>query len=138
MVKDRSVEMVRQRSEYAFGGPISFPSGGMGVSKKEVRACFRVWDIVAIQCGKWTKEEVLLLLKNKWNAICPKGDGPTVLHCPIERRDELFQIIEEEPGRRIFDEDREGRPYLVIGNKEKHHVLHMDHDGSCDLLMHYE
>lgn len=139
-IKDRSDEMIKQRMEKSpFGGSLSFPSGNpSGEFRAEVRAMFRVWDILYVKIGMWTKEEVLLLLKSKRNAICPRGDGPTVLHCPIGRRDELFQIMEEEPGRRIFNEDREGRPYLIIGDKEKHHIIHMDYDGSCDLLMHYK
>lgn len=138
MVKDRSAEMIRQRSEYAFGGPLSFPSGTMGVSKNEVTMCFRVWDIVAIQCGKWTKEEVLFLLKNKRNAICPKGDSSTVLDCPSERRDELVQILKEEFGTLIFFEGENGR-YIAV--RDKNHSLHfllVKDDGECDFFMHFE
>ena len=138
MVRDRSEEMLQQRARGAFRGSLSFPSGNTGVSRNEVRMCFRVWDIVAIQCGKWTKEEVLLLLKNKRNAICPKGDSFTALHCPSERRDELIQILKEEFGKLIFFEGERGRYIAVRDKNHRLHFLLVRDDGECDFFMHYE
>ncbi len=136
--KDMSAEMLRQRSKGPFGDrPLPCSKSGMfGPTKEEWRGLYRTMDLIAVMIGKWTKEEVLFLLKNKKNAICPKGDALTVLYCPSERRDELIQILHEEFGMLLFGGDDERRFIAVRGNGGIH-ILRVHDDGNCDFLMHY-
>ncbi|OGD24229.1 hypothetical protein A2Z10_02955 [Candidatus Azambacteria bacterium RBG_16_47_10] len=137
MAKDRSAEMLEKRSKRHFGGaPLPYSrSGGSLPTKGEWKGLFRTWDLLAIMCGEWTKQEALLLLKNKRNAITPNGDSWTRLHCPYERRDEILQILTEEFEKLMFVEGEDGRVYIAADNKK--HILVVGEE-ECYLLMHFK
>lgn len=135
-VKDRSDEMLKQRARGLFSDRPLPCSNTFGPSEGDWQGFFRVMDLSSIIFGKWTKKEVLFLLKNKKNAISPKGDKPTVLYCPSERRDELIEILQEEFGTLVFGEI-DGWRFIAVRDNEEIHVLHVHDDGNCDFLMHY-
>lgn len=134
MIKDRSAEMLRIRSRGPFGGRALPCSNAFGPTEEDWRGFFGITDLTAVIFGKWTKKEVLFLLKNKKNAICPKGDSITALYCPSERRDEIIRILQEEFGKLTYGEREGGQPYIAVDNEK--HVLFVDDDGGCHLIMH--
>ena len=136
-VIDRSEEMIEKRVR-PFGGRSIPHSNTFGITKESYKGFVTGMQIFYIVFGEWTKNDILFLLENKTNPICPKGDGQTAVFCPHEREGELVEILKIKYKKLTFGETKSGNPYIAVD--EMRHILFTEpnKEDGWHFLMHYK